>query len=224
MPDKKHRDRPKTASLRLVPQPDRLATSRTFPEPEQREAAQHQQADLDAELAAERRQMRRSLLAVIAGERKATSPPSRPPSADPASDVAGRPHAPKTVSRLKSLVLSLRKRWNRTFAISRAVSASEHLARSPLDAEHDLRRIELEVELAQERRVMRRTLAEKLAKDYRKDSSSVDTQLLRGVLVDSDLAEEECAHLEQALAAARALAEVARDRRGVESPKDTDVG
>lgn len=68
---------------------------------------------------------------------------------------------------------------------------------------------------------MRRALAEKVARDYRRDSSNVPAPVLRGALVNSDIAEEEYARLERALAEAQAIARTARDRSSRGNPDAT---
>jgi hypothetical protein len=64
-------------------------------------------------------------------------------------------------------------------------------------AEHEQRKHELE--LALERRRMRRELAAKLADEYRINPAQVPGGALRAAVVASDASEEECAGLERAL-------------------------
>jgi hypothetical protein len=70
-------------------------------------------------------------------------------------------------------------------------------------AEREAQDLALELELALERRQIRRALAAKIAGEYRIDSTSVQAHDLRAALVNRDLAEEECDALDRLLAKAR---------------------
>lgn len=103
-------------------------------------------------------------------------------------------------SRLVRALVVLPVIWG--LAIGAAIVVQTRFERSAVHlakGTDERRRQMLELELALERRRMRRALAAKLIKDYRRDSSAVSAGELRAALTERDLAEEECEALDRSI-------------------------
>lgn len=90
-----------------------------------------------------------------------------------------------------------------------AIASGE--GRAATDAERA--ELQQELEIALERRHMRRALVAKLVEEYRTRPMPVRARSLRTALVERDLSEEECEALERAMAKARGDTTVARHPR-----------
>jgi hypothetical protein len=79
-----------------------------------------------------------------------------------------------------------------------ATSALRKTKREGPAATSEIDRLELELEMALERRRMRRALASMLVDEYRNAPERVAPNALRAALVNRDLTEEECEALDRA--------------------------
>jgi hypothetical protein len=73
-------------------------------------------------------------------------------------------------------------------------------AEAAAEAQRERDRIVLELELAEERRQMRRALAAKLVEEFKTRPGAIPVRALRTAVIDRDLTEEECERLRLTLA------------------------
>lgn len=185
-----------------------------------------EQGQLESELALERRQMRRDLAAKLLDDhvrKLATTgaPFSARTTGQVELGIEDRDQKPSTLKLVSTgpqqvpAAPSTQRASPAPFAwagaiaaalVSRALVATSAFRASKREratATSEIDRLELELEMALERRRMRRALASMLVDECRNAPEKVAPSALRAALVNRDLTEDECEALDRALSKAR---------------------